>query len=159
MTRPRSHPGLSAGFSLVELIMVIVLVSVLSVYAVVSTPTSAEATLSDQADLLARNLRHTQTLAMTWGRPLRFTPAGATYSVSCVTAGTAPCNVTPVIDPATNQSFSVSLSFGATVAGPTIDFGTKGQPSAGGTFTLSATGATNRTVTLSALTGLTSVSP
>lgn len=159
MMRLRSHPGSSAGFTLIELVIVMLLISILAVYAAVSTPTNAQATISEQAHLLARNLRHTQTLAMTWGRALRFTPVGGGYSVSCVTAGTAPCNTSPVTDPATGQPFTVTLDFGATLAGATVDFSTRGQPSAGGSFTLSATGATNRIITVSALTGFVAVSP
>jgi prepilin-type N-terminal cleavage/methylation domain-containing protein len=161
MMRPRRHVIISAGFTLIELVVVLVIVSILAVMVAVSVPTNAEATLSDQANLLARHLRHAQTLAMTWDRPLRFTPAGGTYSVYCVTAGSAPCTSTviPVTDPATGQPFTTTLDFGASVAGATVDFGTRGQPSAARTYTLSAAGATNRTVTVSALTGFVTVSP
>lgn len=159
MPHGHTHATPAAGFTLVELVVVLLIMSIPAVYAVVTSPSSAEATLSQQAQLLARNLRHAQTLAMTWGRPLRVTAGGGAYAVACVSAGVAPCDTNPVVDPATRQPFSVSLAYGVTVSGPTVDFDSHGRPSGGGTYTLSATGATDRTVVLSALTGFVSVAP
>jgi hypothetical protein len=83
-----------------------------------------------QAERLRNDLRHAQMLAMTWNRELRLTVAGGSYSVACVTAGTAPCNASPVVDPATGKGFSVTLESGFTLSGPgfTLDFDALGRP-------------------------------
>lgn len=159
MARARTHRSPPAGFTLVELVVILLIISIVAVYAAVTTPSNAEATLSQQAHLLARHLRHAQTLAMTWGRPLRLTAGGGAYAVSCVTAGAAPCDASPVTDPATRAPFSVGLAYGVTVSGATVDFDVHGRPSAGATFTLSGAGATDRTVALSVLTGFVAVTP
>jgi hypothetical protein len=51
-------------------------------------------------------------LAITWNQPLRVTTAAGSYSISCVTAGAAPCDVSPVVNPATGQAYLVNLEPG-----------------------------------------------
>ena len=155
----------SRGFTLVELVIVIVLASILAAYAVVKWPSDSELKLPAQASLLASHIRHTQALAMHWGQPLRLTISSGAYSVSCVTASASPpCDSTPVIDPVTNQSFSVALETGISLAGANTDFDTLGRPVSGGslltttparTFTLSADGGSHAVV-LEPLTGFAS---
>lgn len=156
-----------SGFSLIELVTVIVLVSILSVYAAVKWPSNDELKLPAQAELLVAHLRHMQALATHWGQPLRLTINSGGYSVACVTSSVnPPCNNSPVIDPVTRQSFSVSLETGISLSGTaSTDFDSLGRPVSGGslitstparTFTLSADGA-NQTVTLSSLTGFASI--
>ena len=139
-----------AGFTLVELIIVIVALGVLTAYAVMKSVPAAELTLPSQAQTLASNIRHAQTLAYTTGRSLRLTittGANGTYSVSCVTAGTC------------TQAFSVTLQKDVVLGGTsTVDFSTLGQPSGAASYTLSSGGATE-TVSVAALTGLVTVSP
>jgi MSHA pilin protein MshC len=156
----------SSGFTLVELVIVIVLVSILTAYAVVKWPSDSELKLPAQASLLANHIRHTQALAMHWGQPLRLTINAGGYSVSCVTASaSAPCNNSPVIDPVTNQAFSVSPESGISLSGANVDFDTLGRPVSGGaiisstparTFTLSADGV-SQAVVLEPLTGFASL--
>ena len=156
----------SRGFTLVELVTVIVLVSVLTVYAAVKWPANSELKLPAQADLLATHIRHIQALAMHWGQPLRLSISGGAYSVSCVTvSANPPCDNTPVVDPVTNQAFSISLEAGISLSGAATDFDTMGRPVSGGalidtiparTFTLSADGATY-SVVLEPLTGFVSL--
>jgi prepilin-type N-terminal cleavage/methylation domain-containing protein len=148
------------GFSLIELIAVIVLVSILSAtVASKAMPRAAESTAGYQALSLASDLRHTQLLAMSWGRALAFTPASTSYSVTCVAASTDPCfdAVTPVLDRGRDGPFTVTLENGATLTGAAIQFDILGQPSASATFTLSADGATVATVSVSATTGFVTV--
>ena len=154
----------SAGFTLIELLATIVILAILT--ATVSMRWGAtDSTISYQADLLARNLRHVQMLAMTWGQALRVAGAGASYSVVCVTAGaTPPCNVSPVIDPATGAAFSVALSNNVTVSATTVDIDSLGRPLSAGVllttariFTLSGAGQT-WSVTVAPITGFVSVS-
>ena len=144
------------GWTIAELVMVLVIAAVLAT--VVAMRFRPLETLSlQQAERLRNDLRHAQMLALAWGRPLRLTTAAGGYSVSCVTAGTAPCNASPVIDPATGQPFSVTLETGLTLGGPaTLDFDAIGAPSAGATFTVSGGGAT-RNVLVTPVAGLASV--
>jgi prepilin-type N-terminal cleavage/methylation domain-containing protein len=149
------------GFTVVELIMVLVIVGVLSSYAIVRAETGYY-TLSSQASQFARDVRHAQALSHTWGRSLRVTiatGANGTYSVSCVTSGTYPCNSSPVIDPATGAAFSGALQQNAVLGGPsTLDFDSAGKPSAAGAYTVTY-GTATKTVSVLAITGNVSVAP
>jgi prepilin-type N-terminal cleavage/methylation domain-containing protein len=150
---------LSAGFTLVEMVVVMLLAAIL--VAVTATRWDAtDATAPSQADLLARNIRHMQMLAMSWGQSLSLTAAGSSYSVACVTTGVAPCNVSPVIDPASGQAFSVTLSNGVTIGAASTTIDSMGRPvpvTTSTTYTLNA-GASTWTVSVAPLTGFTTVS-
>ncbi|WP_455203592.1 pilus assembly FimT family protein [Kaarinaea lacus] len=156
-----------SGFTLIELVIVIILASVLSAYAVVKWPSDAQIKLPAQAGLMVTHLHHIQSLAMHWGQPLRLSVSSGGYSVSCVTAGAAPCDSSPVIDPVTQSPFAVSLESGISLAGANIDFDSLGRPVSSGSlvsssparsFALTAGGVT-QTVTVQPLTGFVSVSP
>lgn len=152
------------GFSLIELVMIIVVVSTLGVVMLTRYHDPVETTVSIEADRLARDIRHVQMLAMTWGQSLRLTPAGANYGVSCVTAGaTPPCNSNPVNDPAGNEPFTRTLEPGITVAGAALDIDALGRPVNAGallnadtTYTLTG-GSESSTVTVARLTGFVTV--
>lgn len=157
------------GFTLIELTMVIVIVSVLGVVVLGRYHQPTEITASIEADHLARDIRHMQGLAMTWGQTLRLTPTGASYSVSCVTVSvTPPCNASPVNDPAVtdeagNPAFTRALKESVTVAGATLDIDALGRPVAAGvllngdtTYTLTG-GTETSTVTVARLTGFVTV--
>lgn len=110
-----------AGFTLVELVIVLVLVGIVSAYVVALNTNSAALTARSQADKLASDIRHAQSLAMTWGQSLQITASATGYSVSCVstTAG-SPCNNAPTIggvvtDPVTNSSFQNNLARGVSL--------------------------------------------
>lgn len=151
------------GFTLIELVTVIILLAILSVYAASKWPGDHSLKMPAQAELLAAHIRHVQALAMDWGQPLRLTISANSYSVSCVTAmATPPCNNSPVIDPATNEAFTILLQSGISLTGTAMtDFDTLGRPISSGAlitstparvFTLNADGL-NQSVTLSPLTG------
>jgi Tfp pilus assembly protein FimT len=161
MTKPR-WPTPQRGVTLVELALVMVGVGILGVYAIANSAVPAVYGLPSQSQVMAGNLRHAQALALTWGRSLRFTAApgaNGTYSVSCVTAGSSPCNASPVLDPATGAAFTVSLEKGVVLGGSaSVDFDSSGKPSAAASFTL-ATGGSTKTVSVAALTGRVTVAP
>lgn len=124
--------ALSRGFTLVELIVVMLLVAVIG--AVATTRWSAsDATAPYQAYALARDLEHMQMLAMSWDQSLRLSvPAGGnSYSIVCSSgSATAPCaGAGAITNPATSAAYSVTLQDGVTLPGPaSVDIDHLGHP-------------------------------
>lgn len=151
----------SAGFTLVELVIVIVALGILAAYAAIGFVTPAEATLRSEAEQFARDIRHLQMLAATSGQHLQLGVAGGSagsYSVSCI-GGPAGCS-----SPA---NFSVTLR-SATISGPALlDFDSLGRPLAVGgavsttasPYTLTAGSPPGIAVTVSPVTGFVAVTP
>lgn len=153
----------AAGFTLIELIVVIAVVGILSAYAYMKNSSAAVYTVLSQSRTMASDIRHAQALATVWGRSLQVsatTGVNGTYSVSCVTPGASPCDANPVIDPATGAAFTVSLQRDVILgAAPTsFSFNSIGQPSGAAIFTLTAAGETV-TLDIAALTGNVSMTP
>jgi type II secretory pathway pseudopilin PulG len=153
-------PRRVAGWSFLELTIVLGVLSILTYFAVRNFY-SQEAIALQQAERLRNDLRHVQMLAITWNQPLRVTATPGSYSVSCVTAGASPCNVVPVINPATGQPYAVNLESGMTLAGPgfSLDLDALGRPKNGAsliasnaTYTISG-GTTARSVVVAPVTG------
>lgn len=145
------------GFTLIELVIVLVILSILAAFALPRMATT-DTTVAAQAYRLARDLRHAQAMAMNQGRTLSVDiQAPASYRVT--DSGTT------VTDPATMESFQITLDNSVTIAGTDTDFDSLGRPASVGTllsaariFTLSGT-SRNATVTLNAVTGFVSVNP
>lgn len=140
------------GFSIIELVVVMVLLGVLSAVAALRW-NARDATAPQQAELLARNLRHAQMLAMTWNTQLRVLTTATGYSVACVPPAPAACGgtvtPTPFIDPAAGRPFNVQLEHGVTLAligGAAPNFDRLGRPTANNGALLT----TARTLRLSA---------
>lgn len=164
-----------SGFTLIETVVVLILVSVLSAYSVMQWPSDDKLKLPAQAELLASHIRHTQSLAMLWGIPLRLVIASGSYSVSCVAAAPVPpCNNTPVNnspinDPVTGKTFNVILEPGITLSGTaTTVFDALGRPLNGvnletndpaSTLTLTANAVSTWDVTVLPLTGFVAATP
>ncbi len=100
-TQRRSPAG---GFTLVELVVVIVLAAILAIALVPRTPTKGGLSLSGQAEQLASDLRYVQTLSMTRGRRycLNLTTTG--YSMT-----TNDCSTTAGVEHPAGLSFPVVL--------------------------------------------------
>ena len=151
-----AHAKTARGFTLVELILVLVFIAIL---AFVALPRLSQNTLelSSQAEQVATDVRYAQTLSMTRGAVLGsqgrycifFTATGYQYRHNNNSYAT-PCT-TAVVHPATGSTAAIVLS-GTAVAtanltGNYVEFDTKGQPTS---FTLPAS---NATVTLNATGG------
>ena len=165
LAAPRFFLPRSGGWSLVELVLVLIVSSVI-VYFAIRNFQPRDAIALQQAERLRDDLRHAQMLAITWNQALRSTTAAGSYSVSCVSgSATPPCNgASPVIDPASGRAYSVNLETDLSLAGPgfTLDLDTLGRPkngaafiSANATYTITG-GNVARTVTVQPLTGFAS---
>lgn len=151
------------GFTLLELVFIIVILGALAKFAMMKLVTPATMTLPTQAQSLADVIRRAQSLAVARGQRMSVSVAtsGANGRVVVACAASAPCNT----------DTSLMLSQGVVVGSTsTIYFNSLGQPvNSAGTalasntnFTLSyQTGSATATytVTVAALTGRVSVSP
>lgn len=138
--------------------MALVVAAILAAYAVPKFSSAAAMTVPQQADALVRDLRHAQQLALAWNRPLRFTVSTSGYSVACVTAGAAPCDVSPVQDTARAGGFQATTVNGIALSVATIDFDTLGRPGAAAAITVSG-GGVSKTVNVAAISGFVSRTP
>ena len=133
------------GLTFLDLLLVVIITALIGAYAAMQMRNTGENTIWYQGQRMARDIRHVQMLSSTWGRPLQITAAPGlegSYSVSCVTAGTAPCDVSPIVDPTTGTPFTVSLQHGVTlgVSGTNpSSFDNQGRPLSGGAVSTSAT--------------------
>ena len=118
------------GFTLVELIIVLLLVGVLSGYAVVRTSDANSLRVQAYADRFKQHIKQTQMLAMSWGQSLTMTISSNGYQVSCSNGiGNAPCDSSPVINPATGQTFSVGLADNVSIqSSGSLSFDALGRP-------------------------------
>lgn len=152
-----------AGFTLLEMVFVVVVLGALVKFAMMKLVTPATMTLPTQAQSLADLIRRAQSLAVMRGQRMSVSVAtsGINGRVAIACAASAPCNT----------DTSLTVSQGAVVGSTsTFYFNSLGQPvdNAGAaltsdtSFTLSyQTGENNAiyTVTVAALTGRVSVSP
>ena len=152
-----------AGFTLMELIIVIVVVGVLSAYAMMKNGSASVFSLLSQAQKMASDIKHVQSMATVMGKSLTISAtagANGTYSVSCTTAVAAPCNTNPVINPATGTAFTISLEKGVvlTPSQGTLVINSMGRPASAAQYVLSSDSA-SVTVDVAALTGHVTVTP
>ena len=126
----------SKGFTLVELIMVVVLISIMAVSVVPKFLDTSAFSLAGGAAMAAADIRYTQELAMGThaSKSIVFTSGNTHYTVGSQTV---------------NLPSKVSISSGAT-----FTFNSLGEPTGGGgsSVTLSA-GAETKTITVDSYTG------
>jgi prepilin-type N-terminal cleavage/methylation domain-containing protein len=164
MLRMLDHRQRNAGFTLLELIFVIVVLTILAKVAMMRLISPATLTLHSQAQAMSETVRKAQSLAMLRGQRMQVSVATAgangSIAIACST-GVTPCG--------TDTSFSASQD-AVVGSANAVYFNSLGQPvNSSGTpstsdaaFTLSYTAAgttTTFTVTVAALTGRVSLSP
>ena len=149
-----------AGFSLIELISVMVILAAISSLAAPRF-VHHDATLPAQANQMGRIIRHAQALAMGQGRPLTLDIQSATSYA--ITDGSAPSPST--IRDASGQLQAFSLHNGVTLSGADLEFDSLGRPISGSNLVTSTQswtlngGSNTATVSVQAVTGFVSVIP
>lgn len=154
-TSPHRHQD---GFTLVELVIVIVVVAVLAAVGIMNSPSPAELSLPSQAEKMASDLRHAQTLAHTSGNRLSLTidETNDSYAIGCVAASPCP------------QAFTGQIEKGVQLTvttGPNpIEFDTLGQPKTTANAATSASytltyDTSSTKISIAPLTGFVSVTP
>lgn len=122
------------GFTLIELVMVIVLISIIAVFAVprLGDVTSTKASAFKQK--LRADIRYAQNLAMTQGRRTRVNFIPTSYGITRDISPTNTCNpLGDVPDPAGGTNFLVTLDTGIYAGiriGPSscLEFDSLGRP-------------------------------
>ena len=154
-TRPR--PRAAAGFTLLELVVVMTLVTITAARAIPKTMALGGATINAgyEAQRLASDLSHAQTLARSGGQCTRLTASTGSYTVAA-SAASAACTATSwvtVVDPAKNGDFTVTLKSGVTLSSSgVVTFNTLGQPLSAVTMTVVGGGKSYQ-VSVAAVTG------
>ena len=132
------HPQRAAvGFTLIEMAIVLVLLSVLSIYTVPKVFNSSAVTLDSQAKSFASDLRRVQLLSSVRGISLCVKLVDNThYSVLTQCAQSA----STFIDPATGQPFQGQLLYGVIFQNfpnlPALEFNNLGQPSRAASYVI-----------------------
>ena len=147
MNRTRSQ---CAGFTLLELITIIVIVGILALVAVPRFGTGGSFDSRGFYDKSAAIVRFAQKTAVAWRRPV-FVCVTATQ----VTAGPATGCGTPLTNPVTNGLAQETAPSGVTLNVTEFSFDGLGRPSAAATITFTSTiaGDPPRTITVAAETG------
>lgn len=127
-----------AGYSLLELTLVLLVLAVVTGAAMPRLVGVADAGLNVQAEHLRRNIARSQLMASSRGLRLRLATSGSTYSVSCIAP--ASCAGNAVLDPETGEPFVTGLENGALfVTAGILDFDGLGRPVDGSGLLASAT--------------------
>ena len=133
------------GFTLIELVMVLVLIGILAVFAASKMGNVSLIKASAFIDKLQADVRYAQNLAMTRGKRTRINFTSLSYAVSQDSSAAGDCSAFgAAIDPATSAGLTITLNTGK-FAGITItpsmaclEFDSLGKPYSCGAGTCSA---------------------
>lgn len=126
------------GFSVLELVIVLVLVAVLAVFAAPRLTTTQSITLPAVAAQLVANIRYTQSLSMSQGKRYRINFTASTYQITDMSG-------TPIVQPVTAATGAISVApasltgFNPPLTNSYVAFDSKGVPYTNATTVLAAT--------------------
>ena len=135
---PSQTPQSISGFTLFEFIVVMILVGILSVYVVIKLPSTSVFNLSSVTEQVRRDIRYTQSLALS---------LNTSYSI---VFSTNSYSITP--NPPAG-AYTVNMPSGITLSPITVTFNSLGTPSAAASVTVTATGVASNVLTITAETG------
>ena len=164
------RPGLPPGFSLVEILVVIVILAIVAAVVIPNIGSGADSQAIGAARVVKSDLEVARSLAVTTQQPhsLVFSPDRQSYKVVANYAGGAYASAVAVAHPVVaKKAFEVNLvslngMSGVTVVSASfggaayVTFNAQGDPSAGGIVTLRA-GATQMQIEVAVLTGTVTV--
>ena len=118
-----------SGFTLVELVLVIIILGALGSTAAVRFSGFPDTQFPMRIDLFGNQLQHVQAAAISWNKNLLVTLNATGFSVSCKTAeATPPCNQSPVKDPETRKPFVHTVEGVSNITGSNVEFDSWGRP-------------------------------
>jgi MSHA pilin protein MshC len=138
----------STGFTLTELVVVILIASILSVYAI-SRINTLSFDAEGYANQAAAMVRYAQKLAISQRRTVVVVTTSSNIKL-CYTDNTCPSQVQ---EPPGTGAFSKNAPTGVTLSAGSISFDALGKPPAAGAITVTASGEPTRTITIEAETG------
>jgi len=151
MTRSQRTRSRTAGFTLTELVVTIIIAGVLAAFAAARIDRQGFDT-EGYANQVASTVRYAQKLAVAQRRNVTVTVSGNSISLSYP----APVSL-PVLMPPSTDPYVINAPSGVTIANASVTFDALGRPSAAATLTVS--GDTPRTITIEAETGYVRYTP
>ncbi|MDH5229374.1 MAG: prepilin-type N-terminal cleavage/methylation domain-containing protein [Gammaproteobacteria bacterium] len=118
-----------SGFTLIEVVMVVIISSVLFASVGVRVFSPSEKSSPFQAQRFLIDVRHIQALAMLNNKKIKLVPLANSYSATCLNIDATPiCAQTPLLDPTTRKPFQVSFSNNVKLSGAELAFDGWGRP-------------------------------
>lgn len=128
----------TSGFTLIELIVVILIIAIVGLFIGMKTPAITLYSLSSVTEQLRRDIRYTQTLAISLNTNYNIILSTNSYTIS---------------PNPPNGAYTVTTPSGVTLSPMNISFNSMGAPGSSATITITASGVGANTLTISAETG------
>lgn len=133
----------SKGFTLIELVTVMLIVAIMMIFIGIKLPSTATYSLSSVTEQIRRDIRYTQTLAISLKNDTGYSLVISANSYS--------------ISPSPpDGAYTVTMPSGVTLSAVTITFDSMGAPASAATVTVTASGVASYTLTVSPETGFVS---